>query len=339
MNDGPGLRVDDGWYDTPSGVRHRDVAGVDTDRAGNVYLFTRHDGQVVIVDRSGKFLLSFGEGLFSIPHGVTVDDEGCVYCTDCGDNTVRKFSPRGELLHTLGTPHVGSDTGWVPTPGEPADVHDVEKVAHPGPPFNGCTNLAIAPNGDLYVSDGYRNCRIHRFSPSGEHLASWGEVGAGPGEFRLPHALAFQGDRLLVADRENDRIQVFDTDGRFLEEWSDVQRPTDLALTPDGNVVVAELWRPLGTRGFRTDTRNVDLPSRLSLLSPEGKNIATCGKPLTDAMDGYFIAPHAVAIDPEDGTLYVAEVTYTFAIATGLAGNQHADHQIQRFTRHDPANG
>ncbi len=334
-----GLRPQPGWPSSPLGLRHRDVAGVAVGRDGFVYLFTRDDGRVAVFDRSGRFLRSFGEGLFSIPHSVAVDDEGCVYCTDSGDSTVRKLSPSGEVLMTLGTPHADADTGWAEHGGESVEIHDVERVRYPGPPFGGCTSLAIAPGGDLFVSDGYRNCRIHRFSASGELLASWGGVGSGRGQFRLPHAVAFHGDRLLVADRENDRIQVFDTAGRFLDEWTGLQRPTDVAVAPDGTVVVAELWRPPHNRGFLSDTRGIDLPSRLSLLTSDGRTLATWGKELGGEMDGYFIAPHAVAIDPADGDLYVAEVTSTFAIETGLAGAQYADHQIQRFARRRPLDG
>jgi DNA-binding beta-propeller fold protein YncE len=334
-----GLQPQPGWPASASAVRHRDVAGVAVGPDGNVYLFTRNDGQVAVFDRAGRFVSSFGRGLFSMPHGVTVDDEGCVYCIDSGDSTVRKFSPSGELLMTLGAPNAEADTGWSAHSGEPIEIHDVERVRHPGPPFAGCTKLAVDSDGDLFVSDGYRNCRIHRFSPSGELLASWGDVGSGPGEFRLPHALAFHGDRLLVADRENDRIQVFDKDGHFLDQWPDLQRPTDIAVGPDGSVVVSELWRPPHNRGFLNDTRGTDLPSRLSLLTNDGKRVATWGKPLDGDMRGYFIAPHAVAIDPMDGALYVAEVTSTFAIETGLAGPRYADHQIQRFTRRSPLDG
>ncbi|WP_213451312.1 peptidyl-alpha-hydroxyglycine alpha-amidating lyase family protein [Rhizomonospora bruguierae] len=326
-----GLRVNGAWERLPPGLRHRDVADVAVDSHDRPHLFVRHDSQVLVFSREGEFQYAFGNGLFRMAHGIAIDGEDCVYCVDNLDHTVRKFSPRGELLMTLGTPGIGSDTGI--DPDAPVRVHSVERVRHPGPPFNGCTDVAIDGNGDILVSDGYGNGRIHRFSATGELLDSWGEVGSGPGQFRLPHAIAIAPDgRLLVADRENDRIQIFDGGGGYIGEWTGVQRPTDLAVAADGRVFVSELWRPAGNHGF-VDDITTDRPGRISVLDASGEVRVRWGASTGDKnAPGNVIAPHGLCLDSH-GDLYVAEVTYTFAVAPGLVPADHADHQIQKFVR------
>ena len=329
----PGFAVVDGWEKLPDGLRHRDVADVAVDSADRVHLFTRHDSQVLVFSRDGTFVRDFGRGLFTMAHGIAIDGEDCVYCVDNKDHTVRKFSPAGELLLTLGVPGACSDTGYDES--VPPAIHFVETVSRPGPPFNGCTDVAIAPDGEVYVSDGYGNCRVHRFSAAGELLGSWGTVGSGPGEFRLPHAITFAPDgRLAVADRENDRVQFFDRSGGFLGEWTGLQRPTDLAFAPDGQAYVAELWRPPGNRGFVPGPDPAeDQPSRMSVVSPAGAVVARWGASTVDkAAPGNVVAPHGVAFDSA-GDLYVGEVTYTFGIQAGRVGEDHADHQLQKFAR------
>ncbi|BCB75712.1 peptidyl-alpha-hydroxyglycine alpha-amidating lyase family protein [Phytohabitans flavus] len=333
-----GLRVRTGWERLPSGLTHRDVADVAVDRDDRVYLFVRHDSQVLVFDRDGRHLRAFGRGMFKMAHGITVDGDGCVYCVDNLDHTVRKFSPRGELLLTLGTSGIGTATGI--RPGEPVSVHSVERVRHPGPPFNGCTDVAVTDDGDLFVSDGYGNCRVHHFSATGELLGSWGEVGSDPGQFRLPHAIVLTGDgRLLVADRENDRIQIFDQGGTFLGQWTGLQRPTDIAVAGDGRVFVSELWRPKGNRGFLRDDSGLDQPSQVAVLDASGAVLGRWGASTTAKnAPGNFIAPHGLTFDSR-GNLYVAEVTYSFALRPGWVPADHASHQLQRFDPVDASEG
>jgi sugar lactone lactonase YvrE len=329
-----GLSPDDEWERLPAKLSHRDVAAVAVDDQDQVYLFTRHPSQVLVFRADGTFVRNFGEGLFAMAHGLEVDGEGCIYCVDNLDHTVRKFSPHGELLRTFGVQNQPSDTGFAP--GAPFEIHSVEGVTHAGPPFNGCTDVAIGAGGDVYVSDGYGNCRIHHFDAAGELLDSWGEVGSGPGQFRLPHAITLTGDdRLLVADRENDRIQIFGLGGGYLGEWGGLQRPTDVAVADDGRVFVSELWRPVGNTGFVSDDRDEDLPSRMTVLDAGGRPIARWGASRTakNAL-GNFIAPHGIALDRR-GDLYVAEVTYTFALMPGWVPEDHARHQIQKFHHAD----
>src|SRR2546427_162072 len=261
----------DGWERLPPGFAHRDVAAVAVDAGGRVYLFCRGDHPVLVYERDGRFVRSWGEGVFTMrAHGITVAPDGAIWCTDDGDHTVRKLTSDGELLLTLGTSGRPSDTGY--------DGKSVTSIAHGGPPFNRPTNLAVAPNGDLYVSDGYGNARVHRFSPGGELRHSWGEPGTGPGQFMIPHGVAVHPDgRVFVCDRENDRVQIFSPDGEFLAEWTDVQRPTKLVFDQRGIAIVAELtWRE-GLRPFRDGPIARHLPSRVAILDDRGAVLARLG--------------------------------------------------------------
>jgi hypothetical protein len=326
----PGWVADLCWEQRPTAISHRDVAGVAVDASDDVYLFTRFDHQVLVYTSAGKFVRAWGAGMFTNAHSIRIGPDGAVYCVDNGDHSVRKFSPDGELLMALGVPGTPSQTGY--RTDLPVRIHNVETVTRPAGPFNGCTDIAIGPGGDMFVSDGYGNCRIHHFSASGTLLNSWGEVGSGPGQFRLPHGICHTPDgRLLVADRENDRIQIFRTDGSYLGEWP-VQRPCGIVLTRQGDVVVAELWRPADNRSFVTDTIGVDQPGRVSVLSPSGELLDRWGASADDkAAAGNVIAPHSVAVDSA-GSVYVGEVTYTYGIKMGRVPEDHASHQVQKFT-------
>jgi hypothetical protein len=327
----PAWMADLHWEQRPADIGHRDVAGVAVDATDQVYLFTRFDHQVLVYTSAGKFVRAWGAGTFANAHSIRVGPDGAVYCVDNGDHSVRKFTPDGELLLTLGVPGTSSDTGY--RTDLPVRIHNVETVARPAGPFNGCTDIAIGPGGDIFVSDGYGNCRVHHFSAAGTLLNSWGEVGAGPGQFRLPHGICLIPDgRLLVADRETDRIQVFRTDGSYRGEWDDIQRPCSIALTGRGDVVVAELWRPADNRSFVTDTIGVEQPGRISLLSLSGEVIDRWGASVDDkAAEGNVIAPHSVAVD-STGSVYVGEVTYTYGVKLGRVPEDHAPHQVQKFT-------
>jgi DNA-binding beta-propeller fold protein YncE len=173
-----------GWERMPQGYAHPDVAAVAVDSKDRVFLFCRSEHPVMIYERDGRFVGSWGEGAFTMrTHGITIAPDDSVWCTDDARHSVRKFTPDGEMLMALGD-NAGrpSESGY--------DGSSITTVARGAPPFNRPTNLAVAPNGDLFVSDGYGNARVHRFSASGKLLASWGEPGTGPGQFMLPHGVA-----------------------------------------------------------------------------------------------------------------------------------------------------
>ena len=183
MADQMNYKVVQGWEQLPKGFAHRDVAGVAVDQEDRVFLICRGENPVIVYDRQGNFLRTWGKGDFSMrTHGIYVAPNGTIFATDDGNHTVRQFTPEGRLLMTMGTLNVPSDTGY--------DGKTTGSIKHAGPPFNRPTNVAIGPKGDIYISDGYGNARVHMFSPSGQLKRSWGEPGDGPGQFRLPHGIA-----------------------------------------------------------------------------------------------------------------------------------------------------
>lgn len=318
----------EGWEQLPEGFRHLDCVGVGIDANDRVYVITRMDARVIVYERDGSFVTAWGEGIFTPrTHCIKFGPDGCVYTADDGDHTVRKFTPDGRLLMTLGTPGVPSDTGYVKEKG-------LASITRGGGPFNRPTGVAIAPNGDIYVSDGYGNARVHRFSREGTLIQSWGEPGTGPGQFNLPHDIWVMPDgRVMVADRENDRIQFFSPTGEFLDQWTHVQRPTGLAMDKDGLIYVSELWWITGQRSFRHGLITEDKPGRVSVLDTTGKVLARFGHTplLTEKVaHGNFIAPHGIGVDSR-GDIYVAEVTETFGVKRG--GIPSGSHSLQKFRR------
>jgi NHL repeat len=275
----------------PDGWRFGDVAAVGVDRGDNVYVFSRSEHPMTVFDRDGKFLRSWGEGQFTRPHGVHMGPDNCIYLTDDGDHTVRKYSLDGKLLLKIGTS------------GKPAPFMS-------GLPFCRCTHTALAPNGDIYVSDGYGNARVHRYTPDGKLIASWGEPGTGLGQFNIAHNICCDADGFVyVADRENHRIQVFDGDGQYQAQWHDLYRPCGLCLccTAGANrFFVAEL-----APGQEFSNRDwPGLGPRLSILDGDGKLLARLGDYGGPASPSPFIAPHGIAVDSQ-GAIYVAELSHS----------------------------
>ncbi len=318
----PRFQVVEGWEQLPAGWAHPDTAAVAVDAAGQVFVFHRGEHPLIVYGAGGDLVRSWGDGEFTPQaHGITAAPDGSLYCTDRDHHTVRQFTPEGRLLLTLGTPNTPSDTG--------ADHAAYRTVKHPGGPFNCPTNLAVAPSGDLYVSDGYSNCCVHRFSADGKLKQSWGMPGTGPGEFNLVHGIAVTPDgRVFVCDRENDRVQIFDLDGHFLDQWIDVQRPTQIVFDPQGWAYVSELPWPAGS--ITAAGRTVEAPehARISIFDSQGQVLTRLGGP--DPMTlGSFAAPHGLAIDSR-GDLYVAEVAAT-AAANGWSPVGHAT--LQKFAR------
>ncbi len=231
------------WAQLPAGFKWAAVTAVEPAPDGSVYVVHRCAGNscagrseapILKFDASGKLLASWGAGMFIFPHGACVDAQGNLWVTDAQGrdgkgHQVFKFSPDGRVLMTLGKAGVA---------GEGPDV------------FNQPTDVAVAPNGDIYVADGHRetgNNRIVKFSKDGKFITAWGKKGAGPGEFHEPHTIAIDSQgRLFVGDRVNNRIQIFDQQGRFLAEWRQFGRPSGIFITPDDTIYVAdsESWGP-----------------------------------------------------------------------------------------------
>jgi hypothetical protein len=319
----------EGWEKNPADVVHRDVADVAVDSADVVYALTRHDHLVCIYDRDGHFVRSWGRGVLGEGcHGITVAPDSTVYLTDYLEHTVSHFTGDGELLRVVGTPGVGSDTGIDRSLPYPQRLDSISRP-QPAPPFHGCTKVAIAPDGDIYVSDGYYNARIHHFTPDFELVHSWGEAGGEPGQFRNPHSLHIAPDgRLFVADRENERVQIFDLDGNLLDIWK-TQRPCAMALDPDGRLCVTELDYNPGDFAFTRGTVASQVPGHLSIFAADGTIVGGIGADGPPFGQGVLTAPNGVAVDSR-GDVYVAEARYAF-YNTQMSVPDHTP--IRKFAR------
>jgi DNA-binding beta-propeller fold protein YncE len=310
MTIAPKLEPVEGWEQLPAGLSHRDVAGVAVDANDRVYLATRARSCIFVYERDGTFVRTWGEGMFTDRlHGITVHPDGTLFVIDDAGHSVRHFTAVGKELAPIGPVGKPSDTGY--------DGSNLTTVTRSAGPYNRPTNIAVAPNGDLYVSDGYGNARVHHFSPDGELVRSWGEPGTGPGQFMISHGICVLTDgRVLVADRENDRIQVFSPKGAFLAEWTDVQRPTHLVLGRDGLLYVAELWWRKGLKTPKGKEITAERYGKISVLDTNGRAVARFGggPPNTP---GNFSAPHGIAVDSR-GSVYAAEVTWTIGVSPGL---------------------
>jgi streptogramin lyase len=208
--------------------------GIATDSNDNVYLFNRGSHPLIVLDPEGGYVTSFLDSRLTDAHGIFIDAADRVYLPVKNAHLVLVLTRDGTTVRTLGERDVPSDTGYSGRFGDP--------LARSAGPFNRPTDVAVGPNGDIYVSDGYGNARVHRFSADGDLLQSWGEPGAAPGQFAVPHAIWAHSDgRVFVADRENNRIQIFTSSGEFLSAWTGLHRPSDIYIDDDGLVFVAEL--------------------------------------------------------------------------------------------------
>lgn len=281
----------EGWAKVPRGWSFMDVCGLSIDKEDHVYVLSRSDRPVSIFDRGGNLLSYWGQDFFKHAHGSCGSPSGNVFCTDDVRHVVAEFTPGGKLLRVLGNLDQPSDTGYSVQPGgTPASI---DTIVRGGPPFNRPTGVTVAPWGEIYVSDGYGNCRVHRFAADGTLLQSWGEPGKSPGQFRLPHCVEIDNlDRVWVSDRENGRFQIFDRYGNFLEQWSGFSRPTDLWFDQEGTIYISELNQ------------------RVTLMNMKGDLLARWGTPGEDKKTAFFVSPHTIAVDSL-GDIYVGEVSMT----------------------------
>lgn len=279
------------WGRLPEGWIYREATAVAVDRADRVFVFNRGTKPMVVFDTDGNMLDSWGEGVFKNPHGVSIDPDGNLFCVDNGDSTVRKFTPSGELLMTLGTPN---------KPSPPMS----------GRPFSAPTHVAVSPaTGEIYVADGYRNAAVHRFSPDGELMQSWGESGTDPGQFNIVHNIALdRSGRVYIADRENHRIQVFSADGRYETQWVNMSRAAAICIDTrqaEDIVYIGEYFGGIGTNNMATR-----LGPRVTVMDTQGKVLARVGIESYGTQTGRFFSPHGIAVDSR-GDIYVAEVAHS----------------------------
>ncbi len=272
--------VDERWGRMPEGYEIFRAAGVAVGGDDRVYVFNRSANNVIVFDREGDMITAWDRD-FIEPHAATVDRQGNIYLVDRDTHVIEKFTLDGELLMTLGNRNQPSDTGGT----ELGQL--VNKI---GGPNNKPTGVAVAPDGTIFVSDGYQNCRVHKYDAEGNHLMSWGVPGkVEPGHFHLPHGIGVDNrGRVLVCDRENHRIQLFNQDGEHLETWTGFRQPTAVVIGPDDTVYVPELQ------------------ARVTILDSDGKVLGQWGGE-EDQAPGGFVAPHGIAIDSH-GDIYVGEV-------------------------------
>ena len=283
-------RVLENWAKLPEGWEFKDVAAVAVDSKDRVYVFNRGEHPMMVFDREGKFLKSWGEGQYPRAHGLHIDANDILYLTDDGGHFVRKCTTEGKVLLELGVP------------GQPSPYMS-------GLPFHRCTHTAQSPRGDIYVSDGYGNARVHKYSPDGKLLKSWGEPGTDPGQFNIVHNIATDDDGwVYVADRENHRVQVFDGNGKYETQWNNLHRPCALCRCggKQANFIIGELGP-----GLAVNRKVPNLGPRLSIVDSQGKRVARLGGENGPGLEaGKFLAPHGIAMDSK-GDIYIGEVGVT----------------------------
>jgi DNA-binding beta-propeller fold protein YncE len=285
-----------GWPVLPEGEVLGSVAGVGVDSHGDVFVFHRAgrtwpDSDVldlspisqptvdVFEGHTGVLLKRWGANLFAMPHGLTIDFRDNVWLTDVALQQVYEFSPSGHLLLTLGERGVAG-----------ADARH----------FNRPTAVAVARDESFYVSDGYKNTRVMKFSSDGKFLFQWGTKGTGPGQFDLPHWVALDAaGNVYVADRGNQRIQVFDSAGHYLSQWAGKQlgRPYAIAIDKGGKAYLAD-------GGDQPDGP----PDRSAWVLARLDRIPVTRVRRFGNYDGQFEMAHSIAVDAE-GAVYVGDIT------------------------------
>jgi DNA-binding beta-propeller fold protein YncE len=261
-------RVVPNFFKFPKGMILGESSAVAVNSKGHIYLFQRTQPMLAEYDEKGNFVRSLGEGIFSHPHGLRIDGEDNLWTTDDGSHLVLKLSPAGEVLLVLGRINTGAEANWL---------------------FNKPADVAFGKSGEIYVADGYGNSRVVKFDRDGNYVKAWGKYGAGPGEFNLPHSVAVDKEgRVYVGDRENQRIQIFDSEGKFIKQWTGVGYPYGLVITPDQHV-----WMTDG--GY----------DRIVELDQEGKILGAFGEP--GHKPGQMAWAHFMAMGPNQ-TIYVADV-------------------------------
>ena len=254
------------FFQLPSGEHFVEPAGVAVNSKGHIYVFHRGKHPLMEFDASGKFLRSIADDLFVTAHMVRIDAQDNIWTADVGSHMVLKLSPEGKVLLALGRMRIPGDD-----------------VGH----FNQPTDVAWDGDGNVYVTDGYGNSRVLKFDRYGNQLLGWGMKGTGPGQFDTPHTIVIDGDLVYVGDRENARIQIFDTNGRFLRQWH-LGHPFGLVITPDHFLFMADA-----------------IAGRILKVDPQGRVVGSFTGPQPG--HGPHFDPHEIAVGP-DGSIFTAEV-------------------------------
>ncbi|MGH7278050.1 MAG: peptidyl-alpha-hydroxyglycine alpha-amidating lyase family protein, partial [Candidatus Rokuibacteriota bacterium] len=248
------------WGVLPPGWALGLVSHVAVDSRDRVYFYQRKDPPILVFDADGNFLTGWGTQRLLDAHGIYIGRDDAVYVCNRDEHEVLKLTADGRVLLTLGQR------------GRPARQA----------PFNHPADVAVAPNGEIYVADGYGNSAVHRFSAEGQHLGSWGAPGAGRAQFTTPHGIWVDArHRVFVADRENNRVQIFSPEGDVLGEWTDLYHPMDIYMDAQGTVYVTD-----------------QIP-RITMYGPDGTLLAR-GRPVTQGAHGVW--------GDSRGNLYLAEV-------------------------------
>jgi DNA-binding beta-propeller fold protein YncE len=259
----------------PAGTTMGAPASVAFDSKGHLFVLNRGPQPLMEFDANGKFIRAFGEGLFTRSHGLRIDKDDNIWATDVNAHIVMKLSPQGQVLMTLGTK------------GQAGDWDEASQSRH----FNEPNDVAIGRNGDVFVVQGHTpgrgDPRVLKFDKDGKFLKSWGGKGTEPGMFTVAHGIAIDAKGLLwVTDRENQRIQIFDQDGKFVREVKYAGLPCGLDIGGQYIYMV---------NGFAGQLLRLDL---------EGNVLAATGKPGKGL--GEFGEAHFIAVSPK-GEIYIAD--------------------------------
>ncbi len=267
----PTYRLHEDWVSLPQNLAWGTISSVACDSQDRVYVYHRGKNPLIVFDRDGNFLKSWGEGVVTEAHGIHIDGKDTVYCTDRKAHCVYILNKNLDLVMTLGVPGMASGEGI---------------------PFNQPTDIAVSSKGEVFISDGYGNRCVHKFSSTGKHISTWGREGIAKGEFALPHGLSIDNkDRVWVCDRTNNRIQIFSDTGVFLDEWTGLHHPDMMCFNGAGDMVFV-----------------AELDFQVSIFTIDGKLITQWGGGQSSGSPGEFLGwPHGICMDSH-GDLYVCEV-------------------------------
>jgi DNA-binding beta-propeller fold protein YncE len=257
------------WAKLPKGWTLGECSGVAVDKNDNVWIFNRGSHPVIQLDKNGNMLQSWGEGTVVSSHGIRIDPQGNVWTIDVKGHRILKHDPTGKVLMVLGR-----------SPGTNETKED----------YNEPTNVAFAPNRDFFITDGYVNSRVVKYTAEGDYIKQWGKKGTGDGEFNLVHDVVLDSaGRVYIGDRLNQRVQIFDMEGKFLGKWTDLGAPWGLNYVDREKAIYM-------CDGVNDRVIKVNLEGQvLGVLGSHGKT------------PGKFDYPHAIAVD-SSGAIYVAEI-------------------------------